>query len=92
MSERAREVIEKTLDDCAQGRKQLLRSTIAMAILQDLAAAGLKVVGREPTELMQSIGHYQLEDCKDNNCRKASVHVWGKMWDAADPRGPKETT
>ena len=62
----------------------------AKAAVARLAAAGFKVVGREPTEAMVEIGSdavYEVVDGYDFSVNKmAGAEVWRAMFDAAEPQ------
>lgn len=52
-------------------------------ILSALAEVGFKIVAREPTfeQVLSVVGLVV-----------GALETWAAMWDAAEPRGPKETT
>ena len=77
--EKAREVIAKVLISvCSDGNSD--NNRVADEVIAALAAAGLKVLAREPTEAMRAV-------CKITppNGLAYYQHDWQNMWDAATP-------
>ena len=88
---KAREVMIAAADDkLADPHTPPNADTVVDAILAALAAAGFKVVGREPTEAMVEIGSdavYEVVDGYDFSVNKmAGAEVWRAMFDAAEPQ------